>query len=121
MTVEELLTALPKKIKVGTLTYSIVIVPDLKDEHGERCAGLCSYEKQTVELEAEAPSCEFAVDTLIHELCHAMWSERKLKKRADEETVVEAFGTALVALFQDNPKLINWIKKGLTDRKKGLK
>jgi hypothetical protein len=115
MTVRELLDAMPKTVKVGALKYNILIVHNLRDDDGKECTGLCNYSKQEISVDPDQPSCEYVVDTFLHELCHAMWAERKLKTRAAEETVVEAFGTALVGLFQDNPLLIEWIKQGLNE------
>lgn len=112
MTPQELLSALPKKVKVGTLSYTLEVVPDLKDE-GHGINGMCVPDELKIMVDAASPSNAHAVDTVVHEIFHAIWDERGLPKKPDEERAVRCLSTGVVALFQDNPKLVNWIKKGL--------
>jgi hypothetical protein len=113
MTLPELLQIIPSEIKVGTLTYKIEVVFGLLDEEGKEVSGICVFETQTIKIDGVAPSKAWVVDTLLHELLHAVWNERGLPKKANEERAVKTLGTGLLGLFQDNPKLLTWIKKGL--------
>jgi hypothetical protein len=117
ITVPELVQTIPTPIKVGTLTYTVETFFPLKDpETNEEVAGLCVFDTQTIKVNGIAASNEYVVDTVLHELLHAVWSERGLPKTPKEERAVKALGTGLVALFQDNPKLLAWVKKGLSRR-----
>jgi hypothetical protein len=54
------------------------------------------------------------VGTVIHELLHVIYDNEAIEdKRSSEEAIVVSFETGLVSLFRDNPKLLNWIKRGL--------
>jgi hypothetical protein len=51
---------------------------------------------------------------VLHELFHAIYANEGLDVNGDgEESIVSSFETGLVSLFRDNPKLLNWIKRGL--------
>lgn len=112
MTIQELLEKMPSALKVGTQTYTVTAVADLKHEDVP-CNGVCEEEKLMIQIESQQASKAQIVDTAVHELLHAIWYERNLPKKPDEERAVHSLATGLVALFQDNPKLLDWIKKGL--------
>jgi hypothetical protein len=112
MSVADLLAALPRKVKVGSLTYAIEVIEGLKDETGDQW-GIWVGDKQTIRIEQNQPSGQWAADTVIHEILHAIWAERGLGKRPCEEQVVQAMGAGITALLQDNPKLNSWIRKAI--------
>lgn len=107
MDVSELLSNIPKAVRIGPHSISIVV------KELEGAWGTHSEEEQTIFIDPRMPSKSVLVDTLLHEICHGIWSGFGLPKRADEERVVTVFGTGLAALLKDNPKLITWLKKGL--------
>ena len=51
------------------------------------------------------------VDTLIHELLHAIWHEYGLDEKEDEERAVLMLATGLTQVLADNPHLCRWINK----------
>ena len=54
------------------------------------------------------------VDTLIHELNHAVWAIGILKtKEEEEERVCSVMASMWTQIYRDNPKLMAWIKKNL--------
>jgi hypothetical protein len=53
----------------------------------------------------------FALDTVLHELMHAVYSVCHLRVSDDEERVVGMISSSLVQVFRDNPKLVAWIEK----------
>jgi hypothetical protein len=54
------------------------------------------------------------VDTLLHEVLHAIWAVGHLKsKREKEERAVSVTATTLTQIFRDNPHFMKWITKNL--------
>ena len=111
--VEAVLRTLPRKIKVGAYDWRIKI-----ETEGELDYGETDYDAAVIRLwPANHQSPERLVGTVIHELLHIIHEDRELTpkdaKGYEEELVVVAFETGLVSLFRDNPKLLNWIKRGL--------
>jgi hypothetical protein len=112
--VEQLLRTLPLRVKVGAYDYRLVLSEDWGPD-GEDTWGHCDANTYVIHVYGlrHAPNPEFVVGVVIHEILHAVWDERHLGKRPDEEKVVSRLEVGLLSLFRDNPKLINWIKKGL--------
>lgn len=81
---------IPKKIKIGGLTYSIQVVEDIEDG----CVGKIYYKEQKIKLEKSHP--DFMSLTFMHEILHAMNNEMN-------ETQIEFLAQALCQLIKDNP------------------
>lgn len=112
---EQLLTSLPRRVKVGAYDYRIELAPKLPDEDGGRTWGFCdpnNYILHFFDLH-EAPSPEWLIGTVLHEILHAVWDERGIGKRPDEEKAVSKLEVGLLNFMRDNPKMMNWMKKGL--------
>ena len=59
------------------------------------------------------------VDTVIHELNHAIWAIGNLKtEKEEEERVVAVMASYWTQIFRDNPELIKWINRNLATRTK---
>jgi hypothetical protein len=111
--VEVVLRTLPRRIKVGAYDWRIKVDPGPSEDYGET-----NFDKAEVTIwPANHQSPERLVGTVIHELLHVIYDNEKLGQdlhaAVGEEEVVVAFETGLVSLFRDNPKLLNWIKRGL--------
>lgn len=101
--VNDLDELLPKKIKVGYSYYSIEIQDDkwmeeneaTGDQNGDsKVINICdSWDYQTV------------LDTLRHEIGHALWEFFGLPDPCPEEQAVRAFGTGWQMVIFDNPEL----------------
>ena len=50
------------------------------------------------------------VDTLIHEINHAIYFAYGLQDKDKEERIVSTFATAWVQVFRDNPCLVEWLR-----------
>jgi hypothetical protein len=112
MTVAELLATLPPKIKIGSLTYAMEVVEKIDDE--DDSWGHCMPAEATIRVIGRHPTPAHLVDTVLHELFHAVWAERGLHKpRENEERAVQALSAGTTALLRDNPKLHRWINRGL--------
>jgi hypothetical protein len=98
---------------VGAYDWRIKVDPGPSEDYGET-----NYDKAEITIwPANHQSPERLVGTVIHELLHVIYDNEGLASVyntvGDEERVVLAFETGLVSLFRDNPKLLNWIKRGL--------
>ena len=111
MTADEALTTIPHKIKVGPHTYTVWIVDSISCDSDARAS--VDPEKLSIEIVSTMASSSAVVGACIHELLHAIWADRDLGKRVDEEKMVLQYESGLVQLFQDNPKLLTWIRRGL--------
>ena len=97
-----------KSVKVGPTDFSIEYVP-LNDE----LFGDFSYINSRIRIEENLKGTAL-VDTVLHEILHAMWKLGQLKdKREDEERAVAIMETNLTKVLRDNPKMLPWLKKNL--------
>lgn len=96
-------------IKVGGLDINIIRVP-LNDE----MFGDFSYINSRIRIEEKLVGAVL-VDTVLHELNHAVWAMGQLKTKAQtEERAVSVMATYWTQIYRDNPHLLTWIKKNLT-------
>ena len=73
-----------------------------------------SYIKSRIRLEEQLKGAVL-VDTLKHELNHAVWAMGNLKdKKEEEERVCSVMGTYWTQIERDNPHLVRWTTKNLT-------
>jgi hypothetical protein len=92
---------IPKTLKIIGKRYKIIKRKDF-DSYGES-----DEQKQTIKLREEMlPDLE--LDTLIHEITHAIDHQMSLKMT---ERQVHGVGTGLAAVFIDNPKLLEYLKE----------
>tara|TARA_R110001606_G_scaffold99217_1_gene219024 strand:- start:452 stop:751 length:300 start_codon:yes stop_codon:yes gene_type:complete len=97
-----------KSVKVGPTDFSIEYVP-LNDE----LFGDFSYINSRIRIEQNLKGTAL-VDTVLHEILHAIWKLGQLKdKREDEERAVAIMATYLTQVLRDNPKMLTWLKKNL--------
>ena len=110
--IASVLKTLPRRIKVGANDWRIKVGTDPSEDYGET-----DFDKAIITIwPANHQSPERLVGTVIHELLHVIHEDKELTANADfyeEEVVVVAFEQGLISLFRDNPKLLNWIKRGL--------
>jgi predicted nucleic acid-binding protein len=97
-----------KSVKVGPTDFSIEYVP-LNDE----LFGDFSYINSRIRIEQNLKGTAL-VDTVLHEILHAIWKLGQLKdKREDEERAVAIMATYLTQVLRDNPNMLTWLKKNL--------
>lgn len=58
---------------------------------------------------------EEGVYTLIHEVLHGIWSHRQLPPRPREERIVTELAWGLMAVFRDNPGLLDHLENLLSE------
>lgn len=92
-------------IKVGGLTYQVIVTEYFKDADDERNLwGLCDYEQQVIYIR-QSLSEQKKRQVLIHELTHAILHGAGYKEQ--DEEMVERFSLVLHQVLVDNPKLFN--------------
>ena len=59
------------------------------------------------------------VDTVLHELNHAIWAIGNLKsEKEEEERVVAVMASYWTQILRDNPHLVKWIIKNIKTKKR---
>ena len=97
-----------KSIKIGSTDYSIEYVP-----LNEELFGDFSYINSRIRIEQNLTGPPL-VDTVLHEVLHAIWRIGQLKdKKEDEERAVAIMASYLTQVLRDNPALMPWLKKHL--------
>jgi len=97
-----------KSVKVGPTDFSIEYVP-----LNEELFGDFSYINSRIRIEQNLKGTAL-VDTVLHEILHAIWKLGQLKdKREDEERAVAIMATYLTQVLRDNPTMLTWLKKNL--------
>lgn len=102
-------TRRPRKVKVGATDYRMVSrSKSWGNKH--KAYGMITYTKELIELTATQSHDEM-IDTVIHELLHAIADEYKVKfvDGRQEERVVTKFANGLRDVFKSNPNLLDWI------------
>ena len=91
--------SLPKVLRIVGKNYAVETMK-LGDDYGE-----CNDQTQTIKV-AEGIAHGMERDTLLHEAIHAIDYCMQLKM---SEKQVCGMGTAIYALFADNPELVKYI------------
>ena len=99
-------------IKIGGKKYKINVV---KDQHiieeisdCEGAVGCCSFMHQEIYvLQNEETHEDFVLDTVVHEIIHAILYHYMPKEQIDEESMTILLTTALTTLIKDNPKFLD--------------
>lgn len=99
---------LPKTVKIGPFSIKIKIMPESWREKND-AYGICDSDNSIIYLCRQQGTPEFATDTLIHELMHAVYRTFHLATGDDEERICGAMATGFSGLLQENPKLLQWI------------
>ena len=96
-----------KTLKIVGKRYKIIIKEEFED------CGQCDDAKQTLTIQKGMPK-DLELDTLIHEITHAIDYQMDLKMN---ERQVHGVGTGLAAVLMDNPKLTDYILSVIKDDK----
>lgn len=97
------------KLKVGYRSIAIGPMPEGVYESSNHL-GEFRRGAGTITVYAGQPVDELA-DTIIHEVLHAIWAERELGQKVEEEAAVTALAHGLTAVFKDNPEFAAvWLK-----------
>jgi hypothetical protein len=95
-------------IKVGAMDINVFFVPGDNDSFGD-----FTYIKSQIRVDSRLTGGAL-VDTLLHEVFHAIWAIGQLKdKGQEEERAVAVMATYMTQVIRDNPHLMRWIAKNL--------
>jgi hypothetical protein len=101
---------LPPYVKVGPFVISVVEsdTPELNDQQhwGDFNAGLLR-----IRVERNVPSEVLRLDTLVHEINHAIYWVYNIKEGDDEERLVNTLSTAWTQVYVDNPEVLSYINQ----------
>lgn len=100
---------LPEKVLIDDIEYTVSTAsPDeLQKEvrSQDNIIGACNYNNQTIKISDSINEGNIKV-TLLHEIIHAILSERGLNDQCDDEMLVDNMAHALRMLAKQNPELI---------------
>jgi len=103
---------LPKAVKVGPHYFSIIARGE-KWKVSNDCEGKTDTVSLEIDIITENRKASFILDTLIHELFHAIWWVIDLKDEDKEEDTVRRLATGWTSVLTDNPDLLICISKYL--------
>ena len=98
----------PRSIRVGP--YDIVMIAEgAAWETANRRFGEFSAVEQAIRFNGEMPSAAKMLDTVVHEIFHAIFWSYDLSDKDDEERTVSSMATGWVAFLRDNPAFNAWM------------
>lgn len=103
---------LPMKIQVGPLTYQVKRGPLVDWALGENF-GTCAPQRTEILL-ASGVSGDFEIETLLHEIAHAINDIAGVGQWLDtdqEERLVRSISPYWLMVLRDNPKLVEAITR----------
>ncbi len=101
---------LPEKIKIAGTDWTIESKPMDSMEKYHGTFGL-TYSMQSKIIIVITGNNHADVDTLLHEIFHAIFFTYGIQEDDDEERTVAALGTAWVQVLRDNPELRKYIER----------
>lgn len=101
---------IPKKIKVGHVTYRTDVVAGLKGSCNEKLYGTMNHEKAVISI-ALGMNKDLEQEVVIHEILHAAMRNHphNFLNIDQEESIVNHLGMQLMSVFKDNPKLMEYL------------
>ena len=98
---------LPKSLKIGLYDYEIKELP--MNMSGDVYGDASSAEKviRVTQYYGDVKT----VETLVHEVFHAIYHEWYMDEKDDEERLVATFSNAFCVVLQQNPELLALLKK----------
>jgi len=104
--------ALSDRIRVHGFDFTI----EKWDAHAAVGAGRWgefSPGEQLIRVRLDMPTPHKAVDTVLHEISHAIYWAYGVDDADEEERIVETFGSAWMQIYRDNIWLLKWIQSSL--------
>lgn len=115
MTPQKILDIAPRSVRIGGFDWKVEWGDsDLKSDTGNSCWGLCRPDNHLIQISTkDRPSGRHVISTFLHELLHAVYFDRRIPKDADEETIVVNLEHGLMDVINNNPGLLDFIKRGV--------
>jgi hypothetical protein len=102
----------PDKIKVACFDITIEDYTHLKATVDQNYGRFSSME-MLINIDPEIKGKIKEVDTLIHEINHAIYWAYGIEDADKEERIVGTFATAWTQVYRDNPELLAFITESL--------
>jgi hypothetical protein len=99
---------LPSSLRIGPFDVHIETREKLADED---TWGTYNGASLIMQFQSGQPSNTFAVDTVLHEINHAIYRIFGLREGDDEERIVGVMATGITQVLRDNPKLVAWLRE----------
>jgi hypothetical protein len=103
---------LPRNLRIGPYDWTVKLIADLKDETGEDVSGQCVCRDFVIELNTNKDIHPFpltALETVLHEIYHAIFSVAHFQKGDTEERICAVLASYDTQIRRDNPGLVAWI------------
>lgn len=107
--VELALSRLPATIRIGPFDYTLKTMSAVESSARHRY-GECSPQQEEITLAISHPSLVKLVDTLLHEITHAIFDAANIEEGDKDERIVTKSGTGWTQVYRDNLWLLDWIK-----------
>jgi hypothetical protein len=99
---------LPPSVRVGPHDVRFAT---LGAAEAQRNYGTFVPAEQEIRLHDEYASGSMAVDTVLHELIHAIFAVASVQAKQGEEHVVSVVATYLAQIIRDNPDFVTWLQR----------
>ena len=99
-------------VRIGPFNISIVFVSLNGEMFGD-----FSYMHSRIHIEKSLRG-SILVDTLLHEIFHAIYAVGQLQRRDKEERIVSTFSVLSSGFYRDNPELIKFLLKHSNGKEK---
>ena len=103
----------PLTIKVGVHVYTVVLATKRempKGDDDDHMLGWCDYNNNIIWVYKHQPVSK-RKEVLLHEVLHACGYPALSHKQLDEEDFVDATAPVLLQVLQDNPELVDYLRK----------
>jgi len=96
---------IPKKVKIGAVTYDINKVKRPIILGSKVCYGAIDYDGLQIELDGRYPEQKLH-HTLLHEILHGIAVDRDIELGEREEDIIDSFASGLHTFIVDNPNVL---------------
>jgi hypothetical protein len=104
---------IPDKLRIGPYDITVEKLDSIPDDDGATLWGTYNHGKLLIQITRSQPNLLFAVDTLFHEIYHAIYVNTGLGYGSSEEHVVSALASGMTQVYRDNPALVTWLNASL--------
>ena len=98
---------IPREVKIANHIFKIKI--DNKNMKANNKHGECSPSELTIRI-SDDYNLSHIKETLLHEIMHGIWWAYNVHDKDDEERTVTTLTVGLSQVFNDNPKIMEFLK-----------
>jgi hypothetical protein len=111
----DLVDGIPDSLRIGPYDIRVEKMDSIPDDDGKMLWGCYDHGKLLIQITRSQPNILFIVDTLFHEIYHAIYVNTGLGYGSTEEHVVSALATGMTQVYRDNPSLVRWLNTSLQE------